>query len=1555
MEEHLNSFKGQIAPDVVPNLQPEGSARRITNMTMIRFDGTSYAIQNNRGTQLSFSVYEGYSIIGYINTGEYLVIYSTNDSEPYTGGNGEIGIVQIDNDNTVTGYIPLYNHQDWNFSLMYRIGAAYWRDNENKVPTYFWDNLNPPRTFDVANPIYQDHNISPITTLDASYMVLNGVIQYNGIDYGPNEAAGTVVLVTTALGGVYTIISGTPIVIPYVPVETLDLLPKLVTYGDVKYLQRIDGNLFNGVYFYFYQLETAEGGRTPWSVGTRPIHLTEGAVVDNDDESYLEYQGMGGLDPTGTQDDSTLDTGRGIRFQINNIDTNYTSIRVAYCQGTWLDISGNYFVIASQTITGTSMTFDHTDMLGSEELLAEDILFATDGILANRTGDIARNTLFLGNILQRHLIGWTPSETVTTDSIMREVPHDTMDYEYGPGSNNHPLAPANSSAANPMYGHVVGREKVGTLQIIHNQWYIVEGTTGTLDDGTNPPWAIGDIFLNTLVAAYTTYTQVGVGADVIAVPIIPIRKYGTGSITANPEQFDIHIIRDEWLDNKGMMVNHVLQSHWRSETYRYAIVLIDQWGNPYYAHHLADHQMPGYFDASVNVHTNADVASASSEPMVTKDDATFWIHYMRHLGVRFSNIEFQLLVDDINTRNGTNYAVADLPILFKGFMIVRADRDKQIQAQGLVYPIQKIKVGEQSTLNNGSLLIEGEEFLTQWSGDMLLNTSFLPDVTDPDTSTLSAGNKITLRVNPSDVDCYLYHILYQNTYTPSPLYEWEREKNHYSFFSPDFLLNFGHDLPQIAANSELHTVAIMGDVSRPSSEILGTIHTQLQGFYSKFTEYNSTLLGTTDAGATTNLRVEYCQPIESSEREATVGANNLRFNNIGHYRHTAIGVLGGGESFTGSGFAKGALTYLLVTDADEDSTGVWHRHGMSAVNTNAAVFKPATADHHKHLVNIVTPKATLYGGTSESAKESTIYYPIGHYQAFDDDFMTYLNVNADIVDNIEIFGGDCFLSMFDYTRMLANGIDNYGTPNANNQKLIPFENGNTGTELQKYNHTIVFPVESNVNIGLREGFHAAKDRTIGSTGVGMGTPNAGNPINLEGVGASSIFGNPETLLYNDAYSSQKNAVTLVALSSQDLISNRYPTRYIWTGEKGINEGLDIFRAFPAANLQDLPGVGGELVALIAKGQRLFYWQDNDLGFISIQERAMIPNILGQAVTLGEGEVADTFQKTNETFGSQHQWGIVAFDQGFLWIDGRRKALLKMDIGGSNAEIGVKMLSQSLLNNLVGDGFFFDQHLIGKGLEGGFDDHVNKGFISLLGVKENGVTADFVLSYDIDQDMISGTFSYRPVLFIEGNNRLFSPVNYNLSTFISPIANLTDYTAYQSFVKEGNNIYICILSYTSLNPATIPSADPTYWTSIGGANQVHEHNVGDMDKYYGLVHKAILQFVVNPMHIKAKIFDNFTFAGTGGDFFTAVLVDTLTQTGGDRNLDAIPSLEYENRDDVYLSNTPLANRGDRMTGEYLIVTLEKDNALYVNGTRNILVSNNSLVRLVGVTTIFRRAY
>ncbi len=645
----MQTFNKYWNSDTAPNFQPAGTYRDLMGMVLRSNSGNDYALELKKGNRVLFSLEDNYQLIGLEQYEDGLVAISAKSD-----GSGIVGVVTINHQTQVGTHTPMYAHKDFNFLLTKQCRSLTNPENTKISRVYWTDRHNPPRALNLKDERLTTYINSSGLTVGEDYMVVDGIVSHNSVLYGPNEPAGTVF---RAVSGNYT---GTGLVVEYIPIELLDWTP-LNKLGKISFDKFIGGNLFGGQYQFFLQLEDSSGVKTNYSYLSLPIAATiKGFGTDR--FAYANSHG----------ETSDVDTKRGIRIKIDNIDQNFNRIRVGVIRYTALNVSEQPVIFFESTITGSEMTFDYTGSEFVENIEDVELYSYKEALKTIYDFDILKNINFPGNIELFPEVDLDASNT-TAEFIEYEVPVDN--------SGN----PDATVVGTPIAIQGLGLAPEGTDSSIKlATWYRVTGgnieypvASGLFygdDVGAISEYVQSDFVAGAPGTASTPYT-VSTGTPTVQA-VIKVQNY-TGNYTYTP-------IKDDWYDGKGGTVNETIKSHWRAEKYRYGILVYSARANrPWFVHWALDRTFPEQFNLTTDVDPetglNYPVKGQLSERYDVDNGVVIGEHYtLRHLGLKFSNIEiFKQIVDEL----GITYA--ELPEYVSGFSIVRAPRDEQIYAQGI--------------------------------------------------------------------------------------------------------------------------------------------------------------------------------------------------------------------------------------------------------------------------------------------------------------------------------------------------------------------------------------------------------------------------------------------------------------------------------------------------------------------------------------------------------------------------------------------------------------------------------------------------------------------------------------------------------------------------------------------------------------------------------------------------------------------------------------------------------------------------------------------------------
>jgi hypothetical protein len=737
-----------------------------------------------------------------------------------------------------------------------------------------------------------------------------------------------------------------------------------------------------------------------------------------------------------------------------------------------------------------------------------------------------------------------------------------------------------------------------------------------------------------------------------------------------------------------------------------------------------------------------------------------------------------------------------------------------------------------------------------------------------------------------------------------------RRKHLYMYHSPDALAGYDN-LQTISLNDKV-------EVTDQYTSLAGT--DVGQGYVSNFNYYDKFYTpaapgggGIYNKGALIDLIAGQCGNIGRANVGVNIGNGTVLDNN-----GLAAGFAGGG---TDERVIQGIQGVFITTDSDE-------------ATYPDGVGKFAGSSLHRTLINWIRPKANLYGGTSDSVKSLNKYIFTGHYQPLDADFMDYMTGTSDgtpgspsqtklagIVNNVEVFGGDAYVSLFGIDR----GIREQGGP-------------------LSFSSSMVIPIESQVNENWR-------GRDADFTAVTFNRNRAYNA----GENSNGIYYGDgqriESFLGGDIFVGKEKEFFFVARPLGFVSNMRDEYTVARSLEKINGEIFDNWRVFLLENRITVDSQYGPINNIRAKAYRLFYWQNKGVGYIPVSERQMNSATLGEAVQMGVGGIMERFDELDFYHGNQHQMGLMETDSEFLWFDFRRKKMLRLGFNGSKDILSELRGMDAFLQNLfteveaeAGDTIFnSDNPLTGKGIISCYDSRFKLGlmvFKYFITVGDKIIERDFGIGFSKNLDKYVSFFNLKPNHMISHNGHFL--MTREVRTFIlsSTSYNLFD-ELYDTTTLEQ---YVCILSYTS---AFIPfdvASDPTHWVLASKLNNVHVGWRGDICKFFGIVYPWNITPVLQGDHLAA---DAVEVAGNNTRY-SDVFIENEEGSASDEGISA-GNKNYEYYDGNWNFSLPLKNKKSKLVGNYLKVKLQTKN--YVGNA--VTTSLNLVKRVFYIKEITRK--
>lgn len=718
-----------------------------------------------------------------------------------------------------------------------------------------------------------------------------------------------------------------------------------------------------------------------------------------------------------------------------------------------------------------------------------------------------------------------------------------------------------------------------------------------------------------------------------------------------------------------------------------------------------------------------------------------------------------------------------------------------------------------------------------------------------------------------------------------------RRKNLYMYHSPDAMGEY-ESLQTIGTNDKIE-VTDQYEGLNPLD--VGQLYVSNFNFYDKFCNPTSTGGGGIyNKGALIDLIPEGCDNITVAETGRAVGTLTTLDNDglcAGFAGTDSIGAIG-------ERVIKGIQGVFINTDSDETT----YPDGVGNFGEFAT---------HKTIVNWIREKAQLYGGTSDSAKALNKYIFAGHYQPLDADFMTYMlgtsdatpdddeqEKDAGIVNNIEVFGGDAYVSLFGIDR----GIREEGGPNS-------------------FSSSMVIPIESQVNENWRGRHETENFVTFNRNRAYNGSEN---PLGIfYNTGGSRL----ESFLEGKRFAGKEKEYYFAARPLGFDANTRDECLVARSLVKIDGEIIDNWRVFLLENQIRVDSQYGPINNIRAKSSRLFYWQNKGVGYIPIYERQMNSNDAGDAVQMGIGGIMERFDELDFFHGNQHQMSLMETDEEFAWFDFRRKKVLRLGFSGGKVILsevkGQDAFFQTLFDAAEGeDGetiFNSDNPLTGKGIISYYDPRFKAGIMCFKysitdeSGKVNEYDFSIVFSKNLDKYVMFSNF--KPNHMISHNG------HFLMTREVRPIISAS--TAYglgeQLFDDVDYKNYVCILPYSSALIPVRPGSDATHWVLASNLNDVHVAWRGDICKLFGVVYPWSITAILQGDHLSV---DGVEVAGNNTRF-SDVFIENGDGSASDENI-SIGNKNYEYYDGNWSFSLPLKNKKSKLVDNYLKVKLQTKN-------------------------------
>jgi hypothetical protein len=285
-----------------------------------------------------------------------------------------------------------------------------------------------------------------------------------------------------------------------------------------------------------------------------------------------------------------------------------------------------------------------------------------------------------------------------------------------------------------------------------------------------------------------------------------------------------------------------------------------------------------------------------------------------------------------------------------------------------------------------------------------------------------------------------------------------------------------------------------------------------------------------------------------------------------------------------------------------------------------------------YVTNLKKMSPTIYGGNSRVDRQLTEYISTG--------YLMEIAVTDTTSKEIVVFGGDIFIGIFDYT--ITHATDPMQVEESEHSNILRHQTKYIGA---------LIPLESSINMHLvnSESFIAQKSFAI------QERPGYYQP----GLTSGNIWSFTQTIKqfdYNAAYSSENIVLGSFSKLINSETGNVFDCRVKNSSKKTNDETYDSWSKFKESEYIDVDTKYGQITGLYKFDNKLFFFQKDAFGLLSINERSIIKDNNISNLALGvSGSVLSRFDyiSTSNGFSYGIIGGITDSGTSIYWYDHAR--------------------------------------------------------------------------------------------------------------------------------------------------------------------------------------------------------------------------------------------------------------------------------------------------------------
>lgn len=384
-----------------------------------------------------------------------------------------------------------------------------------------------------------------------------------------------------------------------------------------------------------------------------------------------------------------------------------------------------------------------------------------------------------------------------------------------------------------------------------------------------------------------------------------------------------------------------------------------------------------------------------------------------------------------------------------------------------------------------------------------------------------------------------------------------------------------------------------------------------------------------------------------------------------------------------------------------DGTGNGGPKYLFALNNGTQLNTYLAPDSNSiHYMTYCRKLQKQYGGNTYEERSNNTYISTSSYQ------------NRNTSNTFNVFGGDtyCNYFCFEYTQ---------------------FADGTGGTPTSK---GIFFVCETPFNVDLRHGNSFNKNR--------------------ETLGSDSYI--LEEYAINPVYFQENNTIQHFKAKPFNAVTEDEQPYAIWVSEKKQNgEQLDSWVAFKVNNQIEVDGDYGPINHVTTFKDRVYFYQNQAIGLIPIEQQAITTDQEGVEMILGTGAVisAGAYGYISTKIGVLQHDAVVQSEDFIYNFDMRTKKMWRFSPGSKEPLSDIKGMSSYFYNTLYSTALEDNDAktaLRPISIHGAYEPRFNR-LLFTFNVDENS----FTISYNEAINTFESFYSFLPTVYLSTGRKLFS--------------------------------------------------------------------------------------------------------------------------------------------------------------------------------------------------------